>query len=1057
MKQLGIKIGEPLEKICDKVLLALGTMIFVVLSYYSMRFTELFREGTEIIETHRDSVLENVLALAGVLVLFSVIRILMDRCSQNQRKKIKNIVMLVTMVYAAVISIIWVTISHVFPRADAGTISLAAELIGQGEYSTMYPHGYLGHNPHQYGLALILEILYFFFGGGNYLSFAYFNALCMPFLLFAGYKILHLMFENDVMEVFYFLMMAVCAPLYIYVIHIYGEVSSTTFCMILIWQVISYCKSEKWTSVAGMVVASVLACVVRMNSIIVVIAAAIVLVIWGLKKQKPQVLLFIFAMFVASSLTNAGIKKLYEVRTGVEVGGGIPHISYILMGLEDKETGPGWFNGTNYTEYADNGFDHEATKASSVEKTKQRLKEMWNDKGGTLNFFKRKVLTQWNAPDYNSFYTVEEFTCEVEELPGLTKSIFMGSVRSFLDDFLDGYQFVIYIGVTVLLIGGFRRKSPIENHLVLIAIIGGFLFSILWEAMSRYIVPYMAFSIPLAAAGLFTLQEKIMQLWGRIRKPDTIKKVGETIEKISDKAVCAMGAVIFIPLALFSMTQTEIYRVGTEIMETHADSLWANLLTLVGVFCLLGLIRVELGKLEEGSRKKVKRIVKYGVLSVMTVISVLWVAISHVDPRADAGIICEAAKVISGGDYSTMMPHGYMGHFPHQYGIVLILEIIYFLFGEGNYIIFAYFNAFCVPLLVYAGHQILEETFANDILEIYYFLLMLVCGPLYLYVTYIYGEVSSVAFAMVLIWQTLRFCRTGSRRSAVFMVLAGAFACVLRMNSMVVLIAVSIVLLLHGMKKCKEQVVVVILSMFLAVSGATAGIRILYEARSGVEIVDGMPSACWMLMGFEDSKYGPGWFNSTNYNVYTENDYDVAATTADCMEQIKGRFQEFAADKGVAFDFFKRKILTQWNSPDYNGFDAVESFTCEFEELPAITQNVFKGNFRSFLDTFFDRYQFGIYFGAAVFVLSALFGKNPDKKDDNKMISIEGHILLISVVGGVLLSLIWEAKSRYMFPYMIFLIPLGAAGLYMVLEWCTVLLKLGKRKKDAAEHKSEAA
>ena len=48
--------------------------------------------------------------------------------------------------------------------------------------------------------------------------------------------------------------------------------------------------------------------------------------------------------------------------------------------------------------------------------------------------------------------------------------------------------------------------------MLLIAIIGGFMFSVLWEAKSRYVLPYMIFSLPLAAGGVYWLQEYIKSI-----------------------------------------------------------------------------------------------------------------------------------------------------------------------------------------------------------------------------------------------------------------------------------------------------------------------------------------------------------------------------------------------------------------------------------------------------------------------------------------------------------------------------------------------------------------
>ena len=42
---------------------------------------------------------------------------------------------------------------------------------------------------------------------------------------------------------------------------------------------------------------------------------------------------------------------------------------------------------------------------------------------------------------------------------------------------------------------------------------------------------------------------------------------------------------------------------------------------------------------------------------------------------------------------------------------------------------------------------------------------------------------------------------------------------------------------------------------------------------------------------------------------------------------------------------------------------------------------------------------------------------------------LEWYVLLIAVIGGVLFHELWEAKSRYVFPYFVMMIPMAADGL----------------------------
>ena len=52
--------GNRLVEFCTRAVLVLGLMIFFALTYYSLRYTELFIDGTEIMRTHRDSVWGNL-------------------------------------------------------------------------------------------------------------------------------------------------------------------------------------------------------------------------------------------------------------------------------------------------------------------------------------------------------------------------------------------------------------------------------------------------------------------------------------------------------------------------------------------------------------------------------------------------------------------------------------------------------------------------------------------------------------------------------------------------------------------------------------------------------------------------------------------------------------------------------------------------------------------------------------------------------------------------------------------------------------------------------------
>ena len=58
---------------------------------------------------------------------------------------------------------------------------------------------------------------------------------------------------------------------------------------------------------------------------------------------------------------------------------------------------------------------------------------------------------------------------------------------------------LIIFGVTVMVIIVNRRNLSNEVILLLLSFVGGFIFHILWEGKSRYIIPYIVVLIPIAS------------------------------------------------------------------------------------------------------------------------------------------------------------------------------------------------------------------------------------------------------------------------------------------------------------------------------------------------------------------------------------------------------------------------------------------------------------------------------------------------------------------------------------------------------------------------------
>lgn len=139
------------------------------------------------------------------------------------------------------------------------------------------------------------------------------------------------------------------------------------------------------------------------------------------------------------------------------------------------------------------------------------------------DFYKEKIQEQWNEPTFCSLVMTATF----EQPPtGMVEKLYYGEWQQNYRDYTNRYLTVLYLGVILYCVIGLVQKRDILQCLLLIGVIGGFLFSILWEAKSRYVLPYIVLLIPYMALGLSALQAGLGSALGRLGK--TLGKRGDS-------------------------------------------------------------------------------------------------------------------------------------------------------------------------------------------------------------------------------------------------------------------------------------------------------------------------------------------------------------------------------------------------------------------------------------------------------------------------------------------------------------------------------------------------
>lgn len=116
-----------------------------------------------------------------------------------------------------------------------------------------------------------------------------------------------------------------------------------------------------------------------------------------------------------------------------------------------------------------------------------------------VDFFTRKMLAQWNAPLYQCIVMNGRVT---QEQGKIADNIYQQKrLYKWISNYMKVFQLILYASILFLLIVKRKEWGSIEKYALLIAVIGGFFFSLMWEAKTRYVMPYLLMQLPYMAIG----------------------------------------------------------------------------------------------------------------------------------------------------------------------------------------------------------------------------------------------------------------------------------------------------------------------------------------------------------------------------------------------------------------------------------------------------------------------------------------------------------------------------------------------------------------------------
>lgn len=285
-----------------------------------------------------------------------------------------------------------------------------------------------------------------------------------------------------------------------------------------------HCTRSAFFTGAGSILFLALSVMFRKNSLIPIIAVLLVLLFESLRfGRSVHARLCLLGMAVCLAVTSVGIlplvQKCYEKKAGNTLSSGVTAMSYFAMGMQEASRGCGWYNGFNIDTYDAAGMDSALANEISRQAVLERLAYFRGHPGYAVDFYARKHLSQWADGTYASRQAT---LATYGGRSGFFQEVYDGSLSSAYIEWGNAWQDVLYLGTLVFCVSTVHRKRKntatapqgsdtdslylsLYLYVGLIAVLGGFLFHILWEANSRYIFLYSLLMMPYCAAGVYTV------------------------------------------------------------------------------------------------------------------------------------------------------------------------------------------------------------------------------------------------------------------------------------------------------------------------------------------------------------------------------------------------------------------------------------------------------------------------------------------------------------------------------------------------------------------------
>lgn len=473
-------------------------------------------------------------------------------------------------------------------------------------------------------------------------------------------------------------------------------------------------------------------------------------------------------------------------------------------------------------------------------------------------------------------------------------------------------------------------------------------------------------------------------------------------------------------LNLIFTTELDASECTTTVFNNFIYIIFVVVLAILICF-VAKIINENLYKDDSEKKQKIRKHLFITTLIIYILFNIIWVLVVNPKVVGDSVHVCNLAQTFYRGNFEEFLPNltylgiplrEYMQVYPHQISLAFVYSIFFSIIHFDIMEVLRILNIIgniAIVIALYKINNQLSKKYKNNKVLLLTLILTFLSLPILL--TFIYGDIPSLALCLFAVYFMMKYTETQNIKYPIFASIFTMVAYMMRMNSLIFIIATVIYLTLNllkdfSTKECKKNVLnIMVLVAYIAISIMPASlIKNYYFAKFNLDKNKTYPIISYFLMGMEESPRGNGWYNESIAEAAINNPENIKDQY---RQGIKERIIYFSENIDYTLNFYIMKIASMWTE---NTYSAVRTNNVkENEPMENIIEPL----------TFYQKTLLILICMCSLIVLI----------QNRKNLSIDVLFLITIFIGGFAFHLIWEAKSRYIIPYIVVLIPIASINI----------------------------